>query len=122
LYSISIYRKYSRIENIHTRVIPQQPGERGFATKDGGREGRNHHREDWNMSLHEKLILHDCPYCGGAGLLEEEQGWCRYAMCLDCGAQTAQIEYKKPEEREAAAQSAANLWNFGKIMRSGIGD
>ena len=35
------------------------------------------------MTLHEKLILHDCPYCGGAGLLEEEQGWCWYAMCLN---------------------------------------
>ena len=53
--------------------------------------------DDTVMTLHEKLILHDCPYCGGAGLLEEEQGWCWYAMCLDCGAQTAQIEYKKPE-------------------------
>ena len=46
------------------------------------------------MNLHEKLVLHDCPYCGGAGLLEEEQGWCWYVMCLDCGAQTAQIEFK----------------------------
>jgi hypothetical protein len=43
-------------------------------------------------------------------------------MCLDCGAQTAQIEYKKPEYREEAAQTAAQLWNLGKIMRSGIGD
>ena len=34
------------------------------------------------MNLHEKLILHDCPYCGCAGLLEEEQGWCWYVMCL----------------------------------------
>ena len=25
------------------------------------------------MNLHEELILHDCPYCGGAGLLEEER-------------------------------------------------
>ena len=74
------------------------------------------------MNLHEKLILHDCPYCGGAGLLAEEQGWCWYVMCLDCGAQTAQIEYKTPEERAEAAGKAADLWNFGKIMRSGIGD
>ena len=43
-------------------------------------------------------------------------------MCLDCGAQTAQIEYKRPEMREAAACAAAQLWNIGKIMRSGIGD
>ena len=82
------------------------------------------------MSLHEELILHDCPYCGGAGLLEEdgaglleeEQGWCWYVMCLDCGAQTAQIAFKTSEAREEAARSAAHLWNIGKIMRSGIGD
>ena len=74
------------------------------------------------MSLHEELSLHDCPYCSGAGLLEEEQGWCWYVMCMDCGAQTAQIEYKTPQEREEAARTAARLWNFGKIMRSGIGD
>ena len=74
------------------------------------------------MSLHEELILHDCPSCGGAGLLEEEQGWCWYVMCLDCGAQTAQIAFKTSEAREEAARSAAHLWNIGKIMRSGIGD
>jgi len=74
------------------------------------------------MSLHETLVLHDCPYCGGAGLLEEEQGWCWYVMCLDCGAQTAQIAFKAESEREDAARAAAHLWNIGKIMRSGIGD
>ena len=74
------------------------------------------------MSLHEELILHDCPYCGGAGLLEEEHGWCWYVTCVDCGAQTAQIEFREPEERDEAARTAARLWNFGKIMRSGIGD
>ena len=41
------------------------------------------------MNIHEELELQDCPYCGGAGLLEEENGWCWYVMCLDCGAQTA---------------------------------
>jgi hypothetical protein len=74
------------------------------------------------MSIHKKIDLHDCPYCGGAGLLEEEQGWCWYAMCLDCGAQTAQIEFKTKDAREEAARTAAQLWNLGKIMRSGIGD
>ena len=74
------------------------------------------------MNLHEKHILHDGLNCVGAGLLEEEQGWCWYVMCLDCGAQTAQIEFKTPRERDKAAGLAADLWNFGKIMRSGIGD
>lgn len=31
--------------------------------------------------IFDKIELHDCPFCGGAGLLEEEQGWCWYAMC-----------------------------------------
>jgi len=73
-------------------------------------------------NLYKEIELHDCPYCGGAGLLEEEQGWCWYVMCLDCGAQTAQIEFKSPAGRAEAARKVASLWNFGKIMRSGIGD
>ena len=74
------------------------------------------------MDIRDELELQDCPFCGGAGLLEEEGGWCWYVMCLDCGAQTAQIEFHSPEKREEAARTAARLWNFGKIMRSGIGD
>ena len=46
------------------------------------------------MNIHEQLPLHDCPYCGGAGLLQEEGGWCWSVMCLDCGAQTAHVEFK----------------------------
>ena len=41
------------------------------------------------MNIHEELLLQDCPFCGGAGLLEEENGWCWYAVCVDCGSQTA---------------------------------
>ena len=74
------------------------------------------------MNIHEELILQDCPFCGGAGLLEEEQGWCWYAACVDCGAQTAAFEYKTPEERPAAARKAAHLWNIGKVMRGGVGE
>ena len=47
-----------------------------------------------------EIELEDCPFCGGAGLLEEEQGWCWYAMCVDCGSQTAAFSYKTPEERQ----------------------
>ena len=74
------------------------------------------------MNIHEELILQDCPYCGGVGLLEEENGWCWYAMCMDCGAQTASIEFKTREERKEAASQAAYLWNIGKIIRPGVGD
>ena len=74
------------------------------------------------MDIHKELELQDCPYCGGAALLEEENDWCWYVMCVDCGAQTAAIPYKTPEERPEAARKAVNLWNIGKIMRSTNGD
>lgn len=74
------------------------------------------------MNIHEELELQDCPYCGGVGLLEEENGWCWYAMCMDCGAQTASFEYKTPAGRTEAARKAAHMWNIGKILRSGVGD
>ena len=81
-------------------------------TQDGGKR----------VDIFEELELQDCPYCGGVGLLEEENGWCWYAMCLDCGAQTASFEYKSPVERTEAARKAAHMWNIGKILRSGVGD
>ena len=70
------------------------------------------------MNIHEELILQDCPFCGGAGLL----GWCWYVMCVDCGAQTAHFEYRTPEERMEAAGKAAHLWNIGKVVRGDIGE
>ena len=74
------------------------------------------------MDIHAELELQDCPYCGGAGLLEEENNWCWYVMCVDCGSQTAAFEFKTPEDRVAAARKAAHLWNIGKIMRGNIGE
>ncbi len=74
------------------------------------------------MDIYRELELQDCPYCGGAGLLEEENGWCWYAVCMDCGAQTAHFEFRTPGERRAAAKKAADLWNIGKVMRGGVGD
>ena len=72
------------------------------------------------MNIHEKIDLHDCPYCGGAGLLEEEQGWCFFVRCLHCGSETAPIEYDSEEDREDAARSAARLWNLGKVIRADL--
>jgi len=60
--------------------------------------------------------LQDCPICGGPSLLEEENGWCFYVTCLDCGCQTAEAAYHRPEDRAAAARSAAHLWNIGKVL------
>ena len=74
------------------------------------------------MNIHEELPLQDCPYCGGAGLLEEENGWCWYVMCMDCGAQTAHCEYRSAEERFPAAKKVAYLWNIGKVVRADIGE
>ena len=70
------------------------------------------------MDIRDELELQDCPFCGGAGLLEEEGGWCWYVMCLDCGAQTAHFEYKSPSRREEAARAAAQIWNIGKVVRA----
>ena len=74
------------------------------------------------MDIHEMIELQDCPICGGAGLLEEENGWCWYVMCMDCGSQTAECSYKTPEERLEAARKVAHLWNIGKVMRGNISE
>ena len=70
------------------------------------------------MDIRDELELQDCPFCGGPGLLEEENGWCWYVMCLDCGAQTGHFEYKAPEARADAARQAAQIWNVGKVVRA----
>jgi len=74
------------------------------------------------MDIHEQFELQECPFCGGPGLLEEENGWCWYVMCLDCGAQTAHFEYRGAAERREAAGKAAHLWNIGKVVRADIGE
>lgn len=74
------------------------------------------------MEIYEEIELEDCPYCGGAGLLEEENGWCWYVTCMDCGSQTASFEYRRAEDREDAARKAAAIWNMGKAIRSDLGE
>ena len=74
--------------------------------------------EEAHLNIFEELELQDCPYCGGAGLLEEENGWCWYVMCMDCGAQTGHFEFHRPEDRFEAASRAAHLWNIGKVVRA----
>lgn len=36
------------------------------------------------MESYQEIELQECPICGGAGLMEEENGWCFYVACLDC--------------------------------------
>ncbi len=74
------------------------------------------------MDIYKEVELHDCAYCGGPGLLEEENDWCWYVMCLDCGSQTASIEFKTPEERIESAKKAALLWNLRKVVRADPGE
>ena len=68
------------------------------------------------MESYQEIELQECPLCGGAGLMEEENGWCFYVACLDCGSHTAEIRYERPAERLDAAQRAAHLWNIGKVL------
>ena len=74
------------------------------------------------MEYFEDIDLIECPCCGGAGILEEEGGWCVYVQCLDCGAHTTEVPYKNEAERREAAQLAARNWSFGKVIRPGPGD
>ena len=74
------------------------------------------------MDIRDELELQECPYCGGAGLLEEEGGWCWYVMCMDCGALTAHVEFSTPEGRREAAKKDAYVWNIGKVVRGDIGE
>lgn len=74
------------------------------------------------MDALNEIELLDCPLCQGPALLEEENGWCFYVMCLDCGCQTAEIEFKTPEERLFSAKQAAHLWNMGKVIPCSPGE
>ena len=47
------------------------------------------------MDIFDKIELQDCPICGGAGLLEEENGNSFYVACMDCGSRSVNIDYKE---------------------------
>lgn len=74
------------------------------------------------MEIIEKIDLEDCPFCGGAGLLDKTCDRFWTVMCMDCGSQTAEFEFKTPELSEEAARQAAKVWNMGKVLRMGVGD
>lgn len=74
------------------------------------------------MEIYEKIDLLDCPRCGGTASLEEENGWCWYVMCMECGAQTTQFDYRRAEDRFAAAEKAAQIWNMGKTVSPSPGE
>ena len=72
--------------------------------------------------LFERFDLAECPYCRGAGMLEEESGWCIYVTCLDCGTHTAEFPFNSEEERVVAAEQAVRVWNMGKVISAGVGE
>lgn len=74
------------------------------------------------MNIYKDINLQDCPICGGAGLIEDEGGHAFYVTCVDCGCQTASMDYRSPEEREAAAEKAAYIWNLGKVVSPNPGE
>lgn len=69
-----------------------------------------------------EITLLDCPLCNGPSLLEEENGWCFYATCLDCGCHTAEVPFQSENDRETAAKKAAELWNMGKVVSFGVSE
>lgn len=75
-----------------------------------------------DLEIYEKIDLFDCPRCGGAGILEEENGWCWYVMCMECGSQTTQFGYRRAEDRHAAAERAVKIWNMGKVVSPSPGE
>lgn len=74
------------------------------------------------MDIYEKIDLHECPYCGGAGLLDDGNGWCWTVTCMDCGSQTGEFAFKNEDERLEAAGKAAYVWNIGKVIRSDLSE
>ena len=73
-------------------------------------------------NIYEEIELSGCPFCGGAGCLDDGNGWCWTVTCMDCGSQTGEFAYSNPEERVTAARRAAYVWNIGKVIRSDLGE
>ena len=69
-----------------------------------------------------ELELFDCPICHGTGSVEEENGWCIYVSCLDCGAHTAEIPFKDETERQEATKAVVRTWNMGKVIAGTPGE
>lgn len=74
------------------------------------------------MNPFDEIELQDCPVCHGAGLIQEEGGWCVYVECLDCGCHTAELSFSNDEERMDAARRVAHVWNIGKVIHMDPGE
>lgn len=78
--------------------------------------------KEYIVDILDDIELFDCPFCHGTGLIQEENGWCLYAVCLDCGAFTAEIPFKSEEEKIKVARHVARMWNIGKVISCGPGE
>ena len=68
------------------------------------------------------IELCECPRGHGPGLIQEENGWCLYVECLDCGCHTAELPFHSEDERQAVARHLATTWNLGKVISPAIGE
>lgn len=75
-----------------------------------------------DIDIYKEIKIDSCPFCGGTGVLEEENGNGWYIICADCGSQTATFDFKKAEDRVEAAETAARIWNMGKVSKMGAGE
>lgn len=57
-----------------------------------------------------RVCFEDCGY------IEDEGGWCVYAICGNCGSATAFIQYDSDNEKLDAIKRASQLWNMGKVI------
>lgn len=74
------------------------------------------------MDMKDLIELEECPCCRGAGMLMHEGGWNVQVECVDCSAHTVYLEYENEEQKRAAEQGVARLWNMGKVVKSERGE
>ena len=75
------------------------------------------------MDFLDEIDLLDCPVCGGPAIPEEENGWCAYICCADCGCHTAEVDFDSVGgDKTEAYRLAAMHWNMGKVLSSDPGE
>ena len=74
------------------------------------------------MTQISEIELEECPVCRGDGQLMHEGGWNVQVECTQCGTHTVYLEYETEEEKKAAEQGVASLWNMGKVISSQRGE
>jgi len=75
-----------------------------------------------NYKDEELYDLQDCPFCGGAALMDHVGGWCVYIECVDCGARTGHMVYKDEKSKKEAELASVKLWNDGRVVNFGRGE